>query len=104
MFFNKEKVTTLSPADAKAIMDSRKVTLIDVRTANEFRAGHIKKAIHVNFNEVTSRIESVAPNKDQEILIYCTAGVRSKKAVRMLLKMGYTNVVDIGGFSAWPYK
>lgn len=103
MFFNKEKVTTLKPADAKTIMDSRKVKIIDVRTANEYKTKHIKKAIHIGFGEIGSKIETVIPNKDEEIMIYCTAGVRSKKAVRVLLKMGYTNVVDIGGIMAWPY-
>jgi len=103
MFFNKKSSNLISAADAKAIMDSRKVTILDVRTMQEFKSGHIKKAKNLELRQIPRQIESMIKNKDEEILVYCLTGSRSRLAARALGKMGYTKVSDFGGLHTWPY-
>ena len=45
---------------------------------------------------------SELPDKDQLILVYCRSGNRSKQASEKLVKLGYTNIVEIGGINSWP--
>ena len=42
------------------------------------------------------------PDKDQLILVYCRSGNRSKQASEKLVKLGYTNIIEIGGINSWP--
>ncbi len=42
------------------------------------------------------------PDKDQLILVYCRSANRSKQASEKLVKLGYTNIVEIGGINSWP--
>ena len=45
---------------------------------------------------------SELPDKDQLILVYCRSGNRSKQASEKLMKLGYTNIIEIGGMNSWP--
>lgn len=45
---------------------------------------------------------SELPDKDQLILVYCRSGNRSKQASEKLVKLGYTNIIEIGGINSWP--
>lgn len=69
--------------------------IIDVRSMQEYREGHIDGAICIPLYEIPYRIEHEVPNKNALIIIYCKSGIRSKKAVQILLKKGYTNVYHI---------
>ena len=90
---------------AKEIMDTETgYVILDVRTAEEFADGHIKGAILIPDYEIAERAESILPNKDQKILIYCRSGRRSKLAAEALLALGYTNVWEFGGIIDWPYE
>ena len=76
--------------------------ILDVRTAQEYKSGHIPGAINIA-NEIIGTAEiSELPNKDQLLLVYCRSGNRSKQASAKLVKLGYTNVVEFGGINAWP--
>lgn len=70
--------------------------LVDVREADEFKTGHIPGA----FNAPLSTITSAALPKDAPLFLYCLRGTRSKRAVEILKKMGYT-VKSIGGISGY---
>ena len=67
--------------------------LIDVREADEFRAGHIPGAINVPL----SGIDTVSIPKDKQVFVYCLRGTRSRQAVGKMKKMGYAKVKSIGG-------
>ena len=76
--------------------------ILDVRTKEEFAAGHIPNAINIA-NEVIGTTEiPELPNKDQLILVYCRSGNRSKQASEKLVALGYTNIVEFGGINSWP--
>ena len=76
--------------------------LIDVRTQREFDEGYIPGAIHIPYIEIDTRINELNLSKDQKIVLYCEAGVRSKKGANALLDLGYTNIVDVtDGMRGW---
>ena len=78
------------------------VNLIDVREDNEWNLGRIPTAIHLGKGIIERDIESVAKNREMELILYCQGGFRSALAAESLKKMGYKNVYSMsGGFSAW---
>ena len=69
---------------------------IDVRTAEEYAAGHVSEAVNIPYEEITRRIGEVTTNKDALIYVYCRSGRRSGIA-REALEAGFSNVVNVGG-------
>lgn len=91
----------LDQDDAKTYMDKDKsIVVLDVRTPNEYKNGHIKRA--KNLSSV-KEIASKYPNKDTVFYVYCQSGSRSLKAAKKLVMKGYKEVYDIGGLSYWNY-
>ena len=77
--------------------------LLDVRTPEEYRAGHIPGSKNISLQTIDT-VGSVAENKDIPLFVYCQSGARSRQAVGMLKQMGYTNVNNIGGIAAYAGK
>ena len=75
--------------------------ILDVRTPEEFRERHIPNAINIPNETIGSEDIQELPDKDQLILVYCRSGNRSKQASGKLAKLGYTNIVEIGGINDW---
>jgi rhodanese-related sulfurtransferase len=99
----KEKVCEISVAEAKAKIDSStSLIVLDVREPDEFKKGHIPKAINIPRGMLEFKVAKEIPNKDAHILAYCKTGGRSCLACSTLLAMGYKNVESIaGGWDAW---
>ena len=76
--------------------------ILDVRTAQEYSEKHIPGAINVANESIGTEDIPELPDKDQLILVYCRSGNRSKQASEKLVKLGYTNIVEIGGINSWP--
>ena len=90
----------------KGVADYRNTAgaiLVDVRTSQEYREGHIPGSKNVPLQTI-DKIRSVADNKDTALFVYCYSGGRSRQAVSMLQHMGYTNVRNIGGITAYSGK
>ena len=95
----------ISAADAKARMDSGdELIILDVRTKEEFDAGHIAGAVLVPNETIVDEQPDLLPDLDVEILVYCRSGNRSAQAAKKLIAIGYTNVKDFGGIMDWPYE
>lgn len=76
--------------------------LVDVREPDEVGQGMIQGARVIPRGFLEMRIENAAPDRTQEVIIYCAGGNRSAFAARSLEEMGYTNVASMaGGFTAW---
>ena len=71
--------------------------IIDVRTTEEWNAGHIDGAVLIPHEQVGQRIGSVITDKSAPIAVYCRTGRRSGIAMETLQKLGYTDVVNYGG-------
>lgn len=95
---------TISGEEAKEIMDSEEnYIILDVRTEEEYKEGHISDAINIPNEEISREITNNLTDKDQLILVYCRSGNRSKEASKKLVELGYTNVHDFGGINDWEY-
>ena len=95
----------ITAQQAKALMDSSENCIIlDTRAQSEYDAGHIPGAIVIPHDEILQKAESMLPDKNQLILVYCRSGRRSKLAAEDLVKLGYTNVKEFGGIIDWPYE
>ena len=77
--------------------------LLDVRTPQEYRDGHIPGSQNVPLQQL-DKVEEVTENKDAVLYVYCRSGARSRQAVSLLQAMGYTNVHNIGGIAAYSGK
>ena len=77
--------------------------LLDVRTPQEYREGHIPGSQNVPLQQL-DKVEEVTENKDAVLYVYCHSGARSRQAVSLLKHMGYTNVHNIGGIAAYSGK
>lgn len=74
--------------------------LLDVRTIDEFEAGHIKSAINIPVDEIRQRMHELP--RDRKIYIYCHAGLRGYLAHRILRQNGFNDVYNLsGGYVSW---
>ena len=95
----------ISQEEAKRIMDTETdYVLLDTRTDKEFAEGHIEGAIMIPEYEIADKAETLIPDKDKLILVYCRSGRRSKIASMILVELGYTNVKEFGGIIDWQYE
>ena len=104
---NAEVITyqQISQQEAKNLMDTENgYYIVDARTDEEFNEGHIPNAILIPEYEIAEKAESLLPQKDALILVYCRSGRRSKIAAEELVKLGYTNVKEFGGIIDWQYE
>ena len=70
-------------------------TIIDVRSPQEYREGHVDGSISIPDYQIKKEIEKEITNKDELIVVYCSTGHRSQKAQQILEELGYTNVYNI---------
>ncbi|MCD8521558.1 MAG: rhodanese-like domain-containing protein [Saccharospirillaceae bacterium] len=70
---------------------------IDVRTTDEFNAGHVGAAHHIPHQQMAEQIGKLTLEKDAEIYLYCKSGRRADIARDALLELGYTQVTNVGG-------
>ncbi len=83
-------------AGIKAFKNEKNALLLDVRTEEEYVAGHIEGSLNIPVQKLNEIITAVK-NFSTPLYVYCHSGVRSAKAVKELKKMGYDCVKDIGG-------
>lgn len=69
---------------------------IDVRTPEEYAAGHVTAAVNIPYDEISGRIGEVTRDKDAEIYLYCRTGHRAGIAKETLQQAGYTHVDNLG--------
>lgn len=74
-----------------------RVSIIDVRSKQEFIEGHLPNAINIPLYNIENEIENFVKNKNEIIVVYCEYGGRSKKAVRKIQQKGYINVYNLKG-------
>ena len=90
--------------EAKQVIDTEQGAIIlDVRTQEEYDQGHIPNALLLPNTDISKQADTMLPDKNATILVYCRSGNRSKNASEELLAMGYTKVYDFGGINNWPY-
>ena len=91
--------------EAKEMMDTQEVIILDVREQDEYDNGHIPGAVLLPVGSIDEDTAAeVIPEKDSAVLVYCRSGNRSKTASSALAELGYTNIYEFGGINTWPYE
>src|SRR3954452_25430862 len=98
----KSEIDEVDPSDVQPLIGNG-VAIVDVRETDEFATGHLPGAKHVPRGHLESRIEGVAPDRSQRVVLYCASGNRSALAAHTLLHhLGYENVQSLtGGYTRW---
>ncbi len=71
---------------------------IDVRTMDEYNGGHVSESVNIPYTEIAEGIAALTGDKNASIYVYCRSGRRSGIAKDTLEGLGYTQVVNVGGF------
>lgn len=89
----------------KSIANTSSFYLIDVRTKEEFKDGHLKNADNLNLLDGSFEEAIKGFDKNKSIYVYCAAGGRSGKAANILESKGFMHIVDMkGGYNSWILK
>ncbi|ALA58108.1 rhodanese-like domain-containing protein [Nitrospira moscoviensis] len=99
----KRRIKECTVAEVKARLDrGERFHFLDVREDHEFAKDRAKGARHLGKGIIERDIETVIPEKEAEIVLYCGGGFRSALAADALQQMGYRNVRSMeGGIRAW---
>ncbi|GAC1412374.1 MAG: hypothetical protein NVSMB66_1240 [Candidatus Doudnabacteria bacterium] len=101
MFFNNNKLEGIDADEFAIHIKNHEATLIDVRTPEEYRLGHISGSRNLDFQEsFSSAISNLDPHNTY--YLYCRSGGRSSAAGSLMKNKGFTHVFHLnGGISAW---
>ena len=99
----KPAVKNIKVADAAKLLAERKeVVVLDVRTPEEFKEGHLKGAVNINIQSPTFKEDVAKLDKSKTYLVNCAAGGRSTRACNAMGGMGFKDALNLeGGFKAW---
>jgi rhodanese-related sulfurtransferase len=94
---------TVDPADLAAQIEAGDAPFVlDVRSPEEFAAGHVPGAVNIPHTELPARLDELEPRRGEEIVVMCERGGRAHKAETMLTNAGFENVRDLAGhMSGW---
>ena len=102
---NENSYQQITQEEAKEMMDTQEVVILDVREQHEYDSGHIPDAVLLPVGTITEETAAaVIDELDTVVLVYCRSGNRSKTASQALADLGYTNVYEFGGINDWPYE
>lgn len=97
LFLVLKQLGQLGKARARSLLQQG-AKVVDVRSGQEFASGHLPNALNIPLDELQSRIAQQVPNKEQALLLHCVSGVRSGMGTRLLKRMGYTKVFNLGSY------
>jgi len=96
-------VEVLNVAEFKEAVNKKNIQLVDVRTAREFKGGHIARAVNIDYFQGAAFKEAFEKmDRKKPVYLYCRSGNRSNKAAYQLAAMGFEKVYDLkGGILRW---
>ncbi len=90
----------LTPTQATQKINHQHAILIDIRSADSYKTGHIAQSRHIEVSELSSKTEKIA--KDKPIILVCESGRNASKQVAAVRKLGFSDVSVLdGGILAW---
>lgn len=72
--------------------------LLDVRTPQEYASGHLDGAINIPHDQILARLSEIEQYKDSSVVLYCKVGGRASQAQAVLIRSGFSNVINAGGY------
>jgi len=95
----------LSPDEAwELTTKDTRAMIIDVRTYEEHKAGHIEGSICIPLNDISNNPFSISENKNTPIILYCLMGYKSTVAAHILIDAGYSRIYTIPGINQYKYN
>lgn len=95
----------LSPDEAwELTLKDNATIIIDVRTNEEYRTGHIEGSVCIPLNNISNNPFSVCENKKTPIVLYCRMGYKSTVAAQFLIDAGYSRIYTIPGIEQYEYN
>lgn len=93
----------ISPIEAQTLMTEMtdEYVLLDVRTVEEYEERHIEGALNIPLDELEDTAERLLTDKNQTIFVYCRSGNRSQEGSQILVELGYTDIIEMGGINDW---
>ncbi len=99
------KYHRITPQQAKEMLDAdSKIILIDLRSIEDYKIGHIEGAVSVPYEDAVKKITQQFTNRNAKILIYSNSKNRSAITTLKLIQQKYVNVYDFGDIVNWPYS
>jgi phage shock protein E len=87
---------------ARIAWADRSLVVLDVRTPEEFAAGHLPGAINIPHTELASRVAELDGSRESDIVVYCRSGARSATALGVLEKSGFKRLFHLeGDYTRW---
>lgn len=97
-----KEIQILSPQEFHDATAGNDLQLLDVRTAKEFKDGHLENARNIDVLEDDFSEKVKTLDKEKPLYLYCRSGNRSAKATSILKDMGFREIYDMeGGFLKW---
>jgi rhodanese-related sulfurtransferase len=103
-----------SPEEARRLLEGGSHKYLDVRTQEEYEAGHVKESVNVPvFSSIVggqmipnadflAQVEAKIPDKGTPLVVACKGGKRSALAIEKMKAIGYKDLTNLtGGYSAW---
>ncbi|MEI6713974.1 MAG: rhodanese-like domain-containing protein [Verrucomicrobiota bacterium] len=96
------KISHVDPKGAAALIAEKKITVIDVRSPEEFADGHIQGAKNIDILDDKFESGLSALDKTQPFLVHCASGGRSTRSLEVFKKLGFSHIYHLdGGVNAW---
>lgn len=100
--YKNKGIVSITTQDLKELLSNKSRThvFVDVRTANEYKNRKIKKFKNIPVGQISNRLTQLP--KEKTIVLICQSGSRSSSAARILIKAGYTDILNVrGGMNLW---
>lgn len=100
-----QRGSKLSLLEATQRINTGKTLVLDVRTAEQFTASHLRDARNIPLKELAQRVGELDKFKGKSVIVVCQSGTQSGKAESILKKAGFTEVYGLtGGIAAWQLQ
>ncbi|MGB3606381.1 MAG: rhodanese-like domain-containing protein [Psychroserpens sp.] len=98
------EIKMISTEEIQSLLEQDDIQLVDVRTLEEYQAGHIMKAQNIDILSPTFDDDIVKLDKSKPVVVYCKSGGRSAKCSKLMKAAGFVKIYDLdGGFEKWKF-
>ena len=96
LFGGKSNFKNINGEEVNALIkENKNMLILDVRTLDEYKSGHIQKSKNIPVTDLKLQINSIKKYQDKSILVYCASGARSRIACNILSKSGFSNIYNL---------
>lgn len=92
----------LAPLEAVRMINDRDPVVVDVRTAADYKKGHLLNALNIPLAKLEERASEISKDKARPVILYCALGGSTSEAAAKLRKLGFAEVYPLrGGLNGW---